>query len=97
MGIDMEIDLLEVIKCLDGKRQSRALMRSIMQDLYPGKNREMNTLLDVYESGIPQRIKEAGAIRTEQYEQYINIIMDEYGLQQKYAENALDCWIDIWH
>ena len=91
----MEIDLLEVIKCLDGKRQSRALMRSIMQDLYPGKNREMNTLLDVYESGIPQRIKEAGAIRTEQYEQYIHIIMDEYGLQQKYAENALDCWIDI--
>lgn len=91
----MEIDLSKVIGYSKNSLQSRALMKSIMLDLYPGKTREMNVLLDVYESGVPQKIKNEGAITTIQYEQYVQKIVDDYGLQQQYVEQGLDSWIDV--
>lgn len=53
----MEIDLQRVLSYSKDSLQSRALMRSIILDLYPGKTREMNVLLDIYESGVPLTIK----------------------------------------
>lgn len=90
----MEIDLSKVIGYSRSSLQSRALMRSIMLDLYPGKTREMNVLLDVYESGVPRKIKNDGTINDVQYAQYIQKIVDEYGVQEALIVDALDAWID---
>lgn len=69
-------------------------MRSIMLDLYPGKTREMNVLLDVYESGVPRKIKNDGNITDANYAQYIQKIVDEYGMQEQWAVVGLNAWID---
>jgi len=91
----MKIDLSRVIGYSRDSLQSRALMRAIMLDLYPGQTLEMNVLLDVYESGIPRKIKNNGKITDTQYAQYIQQIINEYGLQEQYVVNALNQWIDI--
>lgn len=90
----MDIDLLKVIGYSRDSLQSRALMRSIMLDLYPGKTREMNVLLDVYESGVPRKIKNDGNITDANYAQYIQKIVDEYGMQEQWAVVGLNAWID---
>ena len=91
----MDIDLSKVIGYSRNSLQSRALMRSIILDLYPGKTREMNVLLDVYESGVPRKIKNDGSINDAQYAQYVQKIISEYGLQEALILDALDAWIDV--
>ena len=91
----MDIDLSKVIGYSRDSLQSRALMRSIMLDLYPGKTREMNVLLDVYESGVPRKIKNDGNITDAKYAQYIQKIVDDYGMQEQWAVVGLNAWIDI--
>jgi hypothetical protein len=89
----MDIDLSKVIAYSKDSLQSRALMRAIMLDLYPGKTREMNVLLDVYESGVPREIKNMGKINDSQYMAYIQRIVNDYGLQENYVMEGLDAWI----
>lgn len=75
----MDIDLSKVIGYSKDSLKSRTLMRAIMKDLYPDKTREMNVLLDIYESGVPKEIRNNGIISSEQYQQYVErilIIMD---------------------
>ncbi len=91
----MEINLSRVIGYSKDSLQSRALMRAIMLDLYPGKTLEMNVLLDVYESGVPRKIKNDGGITEAQYAQYVKKIENEYGLQESYIVEALNAWIDV--
>ena len=91
----MDIDLSKVIGYSRDSLQSRALMRSIMLDLYPDKTREMNVLLDVYESGVPRKIKNDGNITDAKYAQYVQKIVDDYGMQEQWAVVGLNAWIDV--
>ncbi len=93
--MEMDIDLSKVIGYSRDSLQSRALMRSIMLDLYPGKTREMNVLLDVYESGVPRKIKNDGNITDAKYVQYVQKIVDDYGMQEQWAVVGLNAWIDV--
>lgn len=88
------IDLGKVIGYSKDCLQSRSLMRAVILDLYPGQTREMNVLLDVYESGVPREIRTAGTISDSQYAAYVQRIVNDYGLQEKYVMEALDTWID---
>ncbi|MGF0019915.1 leucine-rich repeat domain-containing protein [Sporofaciens sp. SGI.106] len=88
------IDLSKVIGYSKDCLQSRSLMRAVILDLYPGQTREMNVLLDVYESGVPREIRRAGAITDSQYAAYVQRIVNDYGLQEKYVMEGLDAWID---
>lgn len=91
----MTIDLKKVLAYSKDSLQSRATMRGIIKDLYPDATREMNVLLDVYESGVPRAIKRAGSITDMQYSTYIQKIINDYGLQEQYAVEGLNAWIDI--
>lgn len=91
----MTIDLKKVLTHSKDSLQSRATMRGIIKDLYPDAIREMNVLLDVYESGVPRAIKRAGSITDMQYSTYIQKIINDYGLQEQYAVEGLNAWIDI--
>lgn len=88
------IDLSKVIGYSKDCLQSRSLMRAVILDLYPGQTREMNVLLDVYESGVPREIRSAGTINASQYNAYVQRIVNDYGLQEKYVMEGLDAWID---
>ena len=88
------IDLSKVIGYSKDCLQSRSLMRAVILDLYPWQTREMNVLLDVYESGVPREIRSAGTITDSQYAAYVQRIVNDYGLQEKYVIEGLDAWID---
>ena len=84
----MEIDLAKVLAYSNGGMQSRTQMRSIMMDMYPGKTKDINVLLSVYESGIPEKIKKDGKINESQYVAYIKKIADglEISLSKLFEE-----------
>ena len=88
------IELSKVIGYSKDCLQCRSLMRAVILDLYPGQTREMNVLLDVYESGVPREIRSAGTISDSQYAAYVQRIVNDYGLQEKYVMEGLDAWID---
>ena len=88
------IDLSKVIGYSKDCLQSRSLMRAVILDLYPGQTREMNVLLDIYESGVPREIRNTGTITDSQYAAYVQRIVNDYGLQEKYVMEGLDTWID---
>lgn len=92
----MKIELNRVIEYSKDCLRSRALMRAVILDLYPGATREMNVLLDVFESGVPDKIRRDGKITNDQYEQYVKSIIDEYGLQEAFVVDALNAWIVLW-
>lgn len=89
----MDIELAKIIEYSDDSLKSRALMRSIMLDFYPNNIKEINILLDVYESGIPQKIKHKGTISALDYNHYSSQLVYEYSLQEEYAKDGLDTWI----
>ena len=91
----MEIDLTKVLAYSKDCLQNRAQMRSIMMDMYPGMTRDMNILLDVYESGVPRKIQNDGSITDTQYAQYVQKIVNEYGMQEQHAVIGLNAWIDV--
>ena len=91
----MEIDLTKVLEYSKDCLQNRAQMRSIMMDMYPGMTRDMNILLDVYESGVPRKIKNDGNITDAQYVQYVQKIVNDYGIQEQWAVIGLNAWIDV--
>ena len=90
----MNIDLAIVIGYSKDSLQSREKMRAIMRDLYPNSTLEMNVLLSVYESGIPQIIRNNKSISNAQYTSYIQKIIDAYGIHEKYVIEGLNAWID---
>ena len=91
----MEIDLAKVLAYSKDCLQNRAQMRAIMMDMYPGKTREMNVLLDVYESGVPRKIKNDGNITDIKYAQFVQKIVDDYAMQEQWAVIGLNAWIDL--
>jgi hypothetical protein len=91
----MRVDLEKALAVSDDCMQSRARLKSIMRDLYPEEKREVNILLNVYESGAPSRIAKQGYISKEEYPIFLKKIINEYAMQEYYAMQALDAWIDV--
>lgn len=92
----MKIDLkriLEFDKSLSNPGEERRL-RAIIMDLYPDCKAEMNAILDIYKSGIIQRICMESTITSVMYERFIVKLMNEYGLQRDYAVSGLEAWIE---
>ena len=90
----MDIDLGKVLAFSKDSLRSRDQLRSIILDLYPQKTLEMNILLTIYESGVPKEIKHKNSIDNTIYNRSINKIVNEYGLQEKYAIEGLNTWLE---
>lgn len=91
----MKIELRKVLSVADDCLQSRARLKGIMRDLYPEEKRDVNILLNAFESGIPSRIAKQGNLSAADYKRYIKTIVEDYAMQEYYAIEALDAWIDV--
>jgi hypothetical protein len=91
----MRVDLKKALSVSEDCLQSRARLKGIMRDLYPEEKREVNILLNVFESGAPSRIARQGAVSGEEYKIFLKKIVGEYAMQEYYAMQALDAWIDV--
>ena len=91
----MNVDLEKVLKSSPDAMKSRTNLKSVLKDLYPEEKRDINILLDVFESGAPSKIAEKKYIDDHEYNQFIVKIADDYGMQEICAKEALDEWIDV--
>lgn len=91
----MEINLLEVIKYNKKCLQDKALLCNIIADKYPTKIKERNVLLNVYDIGVIRDIACNGSITELQYNNYIQKLINTYGLQEQLAIQGINTWIDV--
>lgn len=89
----MNIDLRRVFQVSEDCLKSRVKLKGILRDLYPENKRDINVLLSVFESGIPTIIARQKSVNEMQYHNYVNRIVDEFGLQERFVQEGLDAWI----
>lgn len=91
----MEINLLEVIRYNKKCLQDKTLLSNIIADKYPQKTLEKNVLLNVYDIGVLRDIARNRSITELQYSSYIQKLINTYGLQEQWAIQGLNAWIDV--
>ena len=89
----MEINLSKALSYV-GEVKNRAQLRSVLLDMYPGSIQDINILLNIYESGIPDEIKEKQVMDGSAYSFYLERIIKEYGIRRQLAAEALNVWIE---
>lgn len=88
------MDLKQILQNPRVNLQNRASLRAVLQDVYPGEKRKINTLLDVYESGIAKAIKGVDVIDEKTIKRFLVQLENEYGLIEQYAYEAILIWAD---
>ena len=92
----MGVSLSKVMGAINGRCENRAKLKAVMLDLYPTEIKDINILLSVYETGIPDKLKIEKKIDETQYMTYVNRIVDEYGMQEMKAMEGLNAWIGLY-
>ncbi len=90
----MRIDLERVLNASNDCINSATRLKGLMRDLYPEEKREINVLLNVYDSGIPIIIMKKGSVDETEYYHYIKKILDDYAMEEDAITEALNEWID---
>lgn len=87
-----EIDLAEIIKnenCLESSMK----LRETLRERYPEYRKEINLLVNVYEAGILEQIREVKtAPGTTAVNRLAEILEEEYGLERSNALWAIKTW-----
>lgn len=86
--LDLKIIIEKYPHCLGTRSQLVALLR----DLYPSEKRSVNVAVAVYDSGIVSRIAQLKIIDTVQLYKFIKLLVDEFGLQEQFAEEGIEIW-----
>ena len=90
----MNIDLSQALVYAENDIKNRAHLKAILSDMYPEDIQDINVVLMIYESSIPQEIKDKQSIDDRVYLYYVEKIVREYGLKESLARDALNVWID---
>lgn len=86
-----EIDLAEIIKnenCLESSMK----LRETLRERYPEYRKEINLLVNVYEAGILEQIREVKIAQGTTINKLAEILEEEYGLERSNALWAIKTW-----
>ncbi len=90
----MNIDLSKALIYAENDIKNRAHLKAILSDMYPDDVQDINVVLMIYESSIPEEIRDKQNIDDRIYLFYVEKIVREYGLKDSLARDALNVWID---
>lgn len=85
------IDLSVIINRFSGGI-IRAQLVSLLHDLYPKEKRDVNLAIMVYDCGIASKLSSVTEIDTMKLQSFIKLLIDDYGLQEKYAIYGIGIW-----
>lgn len=86
------LDIKDIISTHPNCLQSRASLRAILLDIYPGKGREINVILAVYEDGIAKNIKNDGDVSDSRILSYLSQLENDYGIIPRYGIEGIKTW-----
>lgn len=90
--MNLNIILVKYPQCLE----SRAKLSAILRDLYPSERREINIVLDIYECGIADKIKQLKSIDALQVQAFCRQLEVEYALPAQYALRGIALWLEVY-
>ena len=91
--MNLRIILDQYPQCLE----SRAKLSAILRDLYPSERRQINIVLDIYECGIADKIKQLKSIDALQVQAFCRQLEVEYALPAQYALRGLALWLEAYN
>ena len=74
-----------------------AKLSAILRDLYPSERRQINIVLDIYECGIADKIKQLKSIDALQVQAFCRQLEVEYALPAQYALRGLALWLEAYN
>ena len=86
--IDLKTILKEYPNCLS----SRTAFKSVLMDKYPLEKRMVNILTILFECGVANKIKTKKTIGLNEMQNLIAQIENEYGISEKYSQEAVLVW-----
>lgn len=86
------LDLAEIFRSYPGCVNTRSQLLALMRDLYHTEKRSVNLVMIAYDSGIAARIAGLKAISSDQYQRFAARLINDYGLQEQYANEAIEIW-----
>lgn len=86
------LDLAEIIKSHPGCVNTRSQLLALLRDLYHTEKRSVNLVMIAYDSGIAGRIAGLKAVSSDQYQRFAAQLINDYGLQEQYANEAIEIW-----
>lgn len=90
--MNLRIILNQYPQCLE----SRAKLSAILRDLYPSERRQINIVLDIYECGIADKIKQLKSIDALQVQAFCRQLEVEYALPAQYALRGIALWLEAY-
>lgn len=90
------IDLNEVYIKYPRSFETRAKLVSLLRDLFPQNRKEINLIINAYDLGIPNRLKNSQQLDLILLNSLIKCMYDEYGLERKACEDSILCWANIY-
>lgn len=90
--MNLRIILDQYPQCLE----SRAKLSAILRDLYPSERRQINIVLDIYECGIADKIKQLKSIDSLQVQAFCRQLEVEYALPAQYALRGIALWLEVY-
>ena len=86
------IDLRIIIEKYPRSVGTRSQLASLLHDLYPSDKRSVNVAMIVYDSGIASKMAGLKGFDIVQQHGFMKQLVDEYGLQEAYAEEGIAIW-----
>jgi hypothetical protein len=85
-------ELTGILEQYSGAVQDKKRFVGLMKDLFPGQLRETNLLIALSDMGFPAEIATAEQITGALAYRFVKRLMDEYGVNQVYADWAVAMW-----
>ena len=86
------IDLKTILKQNPNCLNSRASFKSTLLGMYPSEKRIINILAILFECGIANKIKEKKILDSDEMQEFIMQIENEYGISKQYSQDAILIW-----
>lgn len=91
--IDLGAMLSEHPECL----RSSSKFRAMLKDYFPGKDREVNILWNLFDCGIDKTISKLQRVEASDIQKYLNTIENSFGVKSVYTLWGIKTWADAYN
>lgn len=87
-----EMNLIKMIKESEKDLEASSKLREALRERYPEQRKEINLLINVYEAGILEQIKEITDPSGMEIKRFAKMLEEEYGLEKNNSVWAVKTW-----
>lgn len=93
----VDINLKALLAQIGELSLANAKIKSLMRDIYPNQEREINLCYNLIECGVAKQIATKRVITETDLHRYSNILENRYGIKKSYSLWSIQMWADAYN